>query len=419
MPSNVSSSSSSPSESARPSGSPSAGLQPPSVHRRASWRKTPTGRLNVVSGEVLAVGEVVERSPPPTDGSHRFIHRNKAGAPAGGGSESIDFEALEQAELLRAARASKLSELESHRLRSMAEARLFTLVQLRQLCGRLLELGHDAGEAQHLKRAIAGLHSCSAHLVFEVNEAHDFARLKSGQFCRYDRLCSCCARLRAARFVRGYGNRISRLLNLGRGMVKPVHVVMTVRNTEHLGERFSMLSGSWSRLMQQARDVRKGHRKARTVVGDALAGVGSVEIKRGSGGHGWHPHMHAVLLVSAEADVGDLTERLREDWRAATRGDSCHAKVMDVRGVEAGALPDSMQLAGLCREVFKYATKSREMTPEQSYQAWSSLRGRRLIQTFGKVRAMVEPVDLGDVDPVTFDLVERVYAESPEGYVRW
>jgi hypothetical protein len=300
----------------------------------------------------------------------------------------------------------------------MHAARLQTIAQLRQLRGRARELEPESFELLAVRRAETALLTCSAHLVFEVNELHDFARLKSGRFCRIDKLCSCCARLRAARLVREYGARCGEIFKLARGRLKPVHVVLTVRNGAELSERFNMLRVSWSRFLQQRRDHAKGKHHQLSVFIKSSGGVGSVEIKRGSGSGLWHPHMHAVLLVPVELNASDLREELKREWEMVTRGDSFNVHVGEVHAIERGELTEEA-MRGAFTEVFKYATKGGQMTPADSYEAWHMLRGRKLIQPFGWLKGGDdEPRELCDVrELIDFDLVERVYVETPGGYV--
>jgi hypothetical protein len=325
---------------------------------------------------------------------------------------------LEREEIDRAASAGKLSELESRRLILLHRCRLQTIAQLRQLRAVLPEFRSGSLDADLVNAAATSLLVCSAHLVFEVNEERDFARLKEGRFCRRDRLCACCARHRAARLVREYSARAADVFRRGRGRLKPVHVVLTVRNGDDLGERFGMLRSGWSTLQQQRRDYAKGQRRVSSVFSEAYGGVGSVEIKRGSNLGLWHPHMHAVLVVDVDQDARQLQAQLKREWEAATAGDSFNVHVGEVHAVESGraATADAMRRA--FHEVFKYATKGDQMTPVDSFDAWRTLRGRRLIQGFGNLFGVREPHELGDVrEELDFELVERVYVETPGGYV--
>jgi plasmid rolling circle replication initiator protein Rep len=308
--------------------------------------------------------------------------------------------------------------LESKRLRLLHKCRLQTIEQLKQLGGRAVQLRPESFELDCVRRAVTSLLTCSAHLIFEVNAENDFARLKSGRFCRCDRLCACCARLRAARLVRDYGRKASSIFRRGGGRFKPVHVVLTVRNGEDLGGRFEMLRSSWAKLLQQRRNHAKGHRVITSVFSESLGGVGSVEIKRGSGSGLWHPHLHAVLIVRSSDVAADLQQQLKQEWEAATGGDSFNVHVGEVHAIERGQVPTADAMRGAFAEVFKYATKGSQMTPADSYEAWMLLRGRKLIQSFGRLFGVREPAVLGDVrEDVEFELSERVYVETPGGYV--
>jgi len=293
---------------------------------------------------------------------------------------------------------------------------MLTLAQARHLRDRIEQLDAGSAERARLTGVLGRLVECAAHLVFEVNERHDFARLQSGRFCRQDRLCAVCASLRSARLIRDYSGRVGEVLKRERpGELKLVLATVTVRNGPDLAERAGLVRDTWSKLIERARNHAKGHRGS-SVLSVCLGGVGSMEIKRGSGSGEWHPHMHVLLIVPAWQDADELGGELAAEWSELTNGDSFVCDVRDVRPSQStGVLRDDLH--GAFCEVFKYATKCGGNTPADSFDAWEQLKGWRLIRSFGWLYNVPEPEQLGDaVEPVTFELVERVYRCNAQGY---
>lgn len=400
-------------------------LQPP-VHRRGHVVEVAGLRVDGQTGEVVGGGGEAACPPPAAAaGSHnKFINRNKSLlSPGWSGGEleekaAEELEVLDREEVTRAAEAGKFSELESRRLKLMSACRRETLHQVAFIAGRIRELdrqGRRGFEFNLAKRVAAPLIECAAHLVFDVNREHDFARLQSGRFCRNDRCCSTCSRLKSARMVRDYSGRAGAVLDRHRDEVKLVHVVLTVLNGECIGERFEALRVAFDRLVRRRRNFNQGRRRM-TFLARTQGGVTSIEIKRGRGSCQWHPHLHGMMIVDRDADVGELQSMLRDEWIELTRGESCNVFVGELHSLST---EDGNPLRAAFAETFKYATKGREMTPADTYEAWLRLRGRRFIQSFGLLYAPDEKDEtLGDVDvAVAFDLERLVYEYRPEGYV--
>lgn len=327
---------------------------------------------------------------------------------------------MDREEVGRAAQAGKLSELESRRLVLLHSCRRSALMQSHFIKGQI-ELAQLTGSGSlnpdHLANVVQQLDQCAAHLVFQVNAKHDFARLQSGQFCRRDRLCAFCARLRAARLVRNYSERLQLVLERQRDGLKPVHVVFTVKNGPHLVERFEALMRYYDKLLQRRRNHQKGFRQE-SGASHALGGVASCEIKRGSGSGEWHPHLHCIWIVRDHVDASELAEQLRREWSEISNGESINVHVDDVHAFHLGKSLTLDELRSSFVEVFKYATKGRDMNEADSFDAWRLLAGRRLIRAFGWLYGVPEPERLGDqLDEVDFELIDRVYQSEADGYV--
>lgn len=413
-----------------PGGSTSSGLSRgdlvPRTHVRGRHSlRVGSLRVDAVTGELLGGDGGAAPLPPvgPAGADYLFINRNKSLLSGSWDPSEVEESALKELEVIerqeveRAAEAGRFSELESRRLRLMHACRIETLHQVGFIAGRARELdrqGRRGFEFSAATTAAGALLGCAAHLVFDVNREHDFARLQSGRFCRNDKLCATCARLRSAHLVRDYGGRAGAVLDRHRDGVKVVHVVLTVRNGDDVGERFDALRDAFRMLIRRRRNFNAG-RRGSTFLARAQGGVTSIEIKRGRGSCLWHPHIHAMMIVDRAENVHQLQAELRREWIELTEGESCNVFVGDVHSRNEG---DANPLRAAFAETFKYATKGREMTPADTYEAWMRLKGRRFVQSFGLLYAVDESdLDLADVQgDVAFELERFVYESTPAGY---
>ncbi|MDK4667222.1 hypothetical protein QG060_10115, partial [Kingella kingae] len=106
------------------------------------------------------------------------------------------------------------------------------------------------------------------------------------------------------------------------------------------------------------------------------------EVKRGQGSGLWHPHVHMIWLCE---DVPDKF-RLSQEWHNIT-GDSY---IVDVREFYGETIVEGFL------EVFKYALKFSDMALPDNWQAFETLKGKRLVDNFGLFRGVVVPEDLTD-----------------------
>ena len=107
-----------------------------------------------------------------------------------------------------------------------------------------------------------------------------------------------------------------------------------------------------------------------------------------SDAHGWHPHVHMVVLAAQEPLQGDLAA----EWRKRT-GDSF---VVDVRPLGAsGGHAGGVRVDDFF-EVCKYALKFSSLSEADCVHAYSVLRGKRLLFTLGAFRGVQVPEALTD-----------------------
>lgn len=202
--------------------------------------------------------------------------------------------------------------------------------------------------------SLAGLERflhCGAAASVEVNEAGTRHRLRAN-YCGH-RFCKPCAAARA----RVVQDNLLKWVSAA----SVVFITLTLKaSDDSLADVLDRLYSSFTKLRAQ-KDWKKR----------VSAGASFTEITRGASGKHWHVHLH-VLAVCDWYDQ----KMLAEQWFKAT-GDSF---IVDVRRVR-----DPVRQV---RYVASYATKgfSRDVLLDQDalIECIVSLRGRRLLATFGR-----------------------------------
>ncbi len=236
---------------------------------------------------------------------------------------------------------------------------------------------------------------CGDYLLFRHYPTVDEVRLHAAQFCMRHLLCPLCAIRRGSKALQAYLPRYEAVRAL-EVRLDPFLVTLTVRDGPELAERFRHLHDS-------QRELWKRKQRRRGSVLDAVrAAVWSYEVKRGSGSGQWHPHLHMVAMSDKAPDAG----RLADEWHAIT-GDSF---IVDVRAI------DQADPASGFLEVFKYALKFSDMSPEDTWLAHRTLRGKRLVASAGLFRGIDIPDDLTDAPLDDLPYVELLYRHLPGGY---
>ena len=159
-------------------------------------------------------------------------------------------------------------------------------------------------------------------------------------------------------------------------------VTLTVKDGENLLERFTHLRKALKKYQEQRRNALKGQKQVEYA--KALGGVLSIEIKRGKGSGLWHPHVHMIWLCNEPP----LASQLSKEWLELT-GDSY---IVDVREFYGESVVDGFL------EVFKYALKFSDMELADNWEAFQTLKAKRLVDNFGLFRGIQVPDDLTDDD---------------------
>lgn len=266
-------------------------------------------------------------------------------------------------------------------------------------------LQHLEASKKALVRACAGtdvepLHvlgklcRCGDYLKFRFWYTIDDCRLVEAFFCQQHLLCAVCAIRRGVRMMNTYIPKVEELTRLYPHL-HPVLITLTVRNGADLVERMEHLRRGIRVLMERRRDkLKKG--RGRTEFSKVAGAIASIEVTYGKGG--WHPHVHMVALLSDWIDQ----QAFSREWYEIT-GDSFVVGVQRVDPMK----PIAFAMAEVC----KYALKFSDLTPQQTWDCFTTLRGRRLVFSFGCFWGLQVPEtltdDLRDDDLPYIDLLYR------------
>lgn len=229
-------------------------------------------------------------------------------------------------------------------------------------------------------RLAHNIYQCGSYLLFRNYYQRDEVRLHSAQFCKKHLLCPFCAMRRGTKYLMAYKERLS-LVMAQNSRLRAFMVTLTVKDGEDLLTRFEALRSSLKRYQRQRRDASAGKRPL-TEYNKALGGVFSIEVKRGQNSGLWHPHVHMIWLCEQEPDARALSR----EWHGIT-GDSY---IVDVREFYGDSVIEGFM------EVFKYALKFSDMELADNWHAFETLKGKRLVDSFGLLRGVEVSDDLSD-----------------------
>ena len=253
--------------------------------------------------------------------------------------------------------------------------------------------------AVRYEKAAALLASCGNYLLFRDYYTVGKVRLHSASFCKQHLICPLCAIRRGAKSLKAYSDRF-KLLNAQNPSWRLSMITLTVKNGDDLAERFQHLQKAVQRIFKHRRKA-LNEGKSRTEWRKVHGYVGTYEFT--NKGNGWHPHAHIMCLHSETFDY----KALKAEWLEIT-GDS------HVLNVTAAKHPKEPELDFL--EVFKYAVKFSDLSPEDNIRAWEILQGRRLLFSGGAFRGVVVPDDLADEDLDDLPYIELLYNYTLAGY---
>jgi plasmid rolling circle replication initiator protein Rep len=249
-------------------------------------------------------------------------------------------------------------------------------------------------------KIISSIADCFNYLEFREYYTVDQNRLVKAFSCKKHLLCAPCAIRRASKSTMAYLDKFNEI-NALHSDLDAYMLTLTVKNGDDLQERFNHLQTSMKKIMKSRRNYSSNGRGFNEFC-KIEGAVYSYELTHST--HGWHPHIHMIILLKKGTKIdfnqrNPKASRLSKDWHKVT-GDSF---IVDVR-----AIYGSTPVQGFI-EVFKYALKFSDLTPEQNLFAYSFLRSKRLQGSFGLFRGVEIPESL-DEDPLNgLPFMELIY----------
>lgn len=280
------------------------------------------------------------------------------------------------------------------RLERYSNAKERALINLSQVQEKINHFSDsdDLFFINHLIGLAPKIHQCGEYLRFREYYTVNKVRLSGAYFCKAHLLCPFCAIRRGSKLVEEYSKRHAQILAQDKG-IKTSMLTITIKNGSDLAERQNHLQKSLQKLFSHRRETKRG--KSKTEFGKVIGLVGTFEVT--NKGNGWHPHAH-IMLVHREYI---RAEKLKEEWKKIT-GDS------EVLRIDPAKHPKDPAQDFL--EIFKYALKFGDLSPELNLQAYEVLRGKRLVFSAGEFRSVkIDEDDLLDTPLDELPFFERLY----------
>lgn len=272
----------------------------------------------------------------------------------------------------------------------------------RAAAGLALDVYHQ-NLSDHAYLCAGRLRDCGEYLRFRHYLAVNQVRLQAACFCKQHLICPLCAIRRGSKALQAYLERYQ-LIVAEHPHLKPYLLTFTVRDSDDLEERIKHLQDCFKRLQGRRREWLAGKTWAKfTEFAKVQGGVGSYEIKRGSGSGAWHPHIHLIALCAVSPDQSAL----REEWKDITgrlASETDASFIVDVRPLNKHKDPARDFL-----EVFKYAVKFSSFSLEDNWLAARVLKAARLLFSFGLFRGVKVPEKMTDESLDSLPYVDYFY----------
>lgn len=259
----------------------------------------------------------------------------------------------------------------------------------------------DPKKRPDIERLHSELTQCASYLVFNDYYTVDQLRLIKAHTCKKHLLCPFCAMRRAGKYVAKNIPKIEQVLSENPALI-PVMITLTVKNGPSLTERFNHLRRAEKRLKRAALNCRNGQKWSEFArVQGAIAAYEFTKKDEGD----WHPHIHILALVDSYIDQDGLSG----EWLKIT-GDSF---IVDIRKIRGKPNAGGLDIASAMLEVCKYSLKFHDMTLDDTWTAFSVLRGKRLVNPSGLLRGVEMPDNLLDDELEGLPFIERHYQYQP------
>lgn len=228
-------------------------------------------------------------------------------------------------------------------------------------------------------------------------------RLENAHFCR-DRMCPMCQWRRSIVQFVTLQKIMTEVREKHPGLV-PIFITLTMRNVEgeDLAGALDRLLKGWSRMTAK----RYKRKPGRVMVG----WFRSLEVTYNAERRDWHPHLHAIGLVSedyfSDPDKYMKTEDWVAEWRWALQVD--YDPVVDVRRIKG---EDGKEQDKAVAEVSKYAVKPGEWLSDDEDQTDRCvgllarvLHRRRLVAYGGLLKEIKADLKAQDAEDKDADLI--------------
>lgn len=275
---------------------------------------------------------------------------------------------------------------------------------------RWLSDTQDLTHREDLQKVSADLRQCASWLKFHHYYRLDDVRLAAAYTCKRHLVCPFCAARRGSKTVERYLDRLA-VIAQERPRARLALLTLTVKNGPDLVERHAHLERSWKKLQKKRRNAAKG--LTVTEMSKVAGALFSYEVT--NKGKGWHPHLHAIVLLDDWLDQGKLSD----EWHRIT-GDSF---IVDIRriGKRLDALVDPTgsivpEVVDAFTEVSKYALKFSDLSFADNLHAFETLRGKRLQGAFGAFWGVKVPESLLDDLLASEPYLELVYRFNGKAY---
>jgi hypothetical protein len=239
--------------------------------------------------------------------------------------------------------------------------------------------------------------NCASYLLFRDYYTVDDVRLVAAQTCKKHLLCPFCAGRRASKYVQKGLDKVNEVLNANKSY-KPAMITLTVKNGDDLGERWAHLKNAFRALQKRRRDY-FARGTGFTEFANVAGGLYAYEVT--NKGNGWHPHLHIFALLSDWVDQAKLSS----EWLAIT-GDS---SIVGIQRVKPNPKAGGVSIECAMLEVIKYSLKFSDLSLDDTYHAYETLKGRRLLGSFGKLHGVKVPDNLTDDPLYGLPYLERFY----------
>jgi len=228
---------------------------------------------------------------------------------------------------------------------------------------------------------------CAKTLVFAKGIEKDEKKLQSAKFCK-ERLCPMCQWRRSIKVFYQVRKAFDKVHSENNDLT-PLFLTLTVRNCIllELDETLDMIFKGWNRF--------HARRKVKRIVKGWFR---SLEITFNKKDETFHPHIHAIILVSNEyfksADYMDTVEWVQK-WKESLRLD--YDPICDIRRVydTQGEHKAFAEVAKYTLKEAEYLTSDKDLTDKLVKSLGPALKGRRLYAYGGLLKKAIKDIDPG------------------------